>query len=123
MKIVCRLYFASWDSDRLAGGLLSEEIKFCRGGSSCFHSKPFENPLKVFFNGARANSKNFSDVYVALAGGEPLQDFDFALGQPMSLYTRQIHGTGSFIHKQPQTSVAFDEAHEERGATSPYYHF
>ena len=110
-------------SYRLAGGLLSEEIKFCRGGSSCFHSEAFENPLKMFFNGARANSENLADVYIALAGGKPLQDFGFALGQPVSLYARPIHGTGSFIHKQPQPSIAFDKAHEERGAASPHYHF
>src|SRR4051794_24852472 len=40
-----------------------------------------ENMLHVFLDGARAAVENFADLVVTLAGHDPFDDFEFALGQ------------------------------------------
>jgi hypothetical protein len=53
----------------------------------------FQNVLHVLLDGARTAFENFSDLVVALAGNDPLDDFEFATGQIRRLglgYTKAL---------------------------------
>lgn len=66
-----------------AGGLFAVEPLFVppnADGNAGFHLQFLQNVLHVLLHGARTASKNFSNLAVALASGDPFYHFELALG-------------------------------------------
>ena len=61
--------------------MLNKPIKFSGSCGARFYAEILENPLKVFFYRAGTDSENGRDVFIALAGGQPLKDFSFSFCQ------------------------------------------